>query len=108
MKKYIVLALCVAVLSIVLASQVLAQPEINSTITGKNHPQQPGQGSVHVNSALPDANQNNAQMSETPRPEIWFGLIISLVGAAVFWLSVLWMGRRRAYKNIGHIKKISF
>ncbi len=104
MKKYIVLALCVVVLVIVLAGQAVAQPEISSYTAGKNHQQQPGQ----VNSVLPDEHQKNAQISETPSPVIWFGLIISLFGAVVFWASVLWMARRRPQREFGHIRKISF
>jgi hypothetical protein len=97
MKKYIFLFLCAAVLVLGIVHQAAAQPELNRVSASASR-QQHDRDSVLLFSTSPGEIQPDSQMSDGIQPEIWFGLAISLFGALVFWSSVLWMSRRRAYR----------
>lgn len=45
---------------------------------------------------IPVTAQQEKQAVQPEQPAIWYGLVASLVGAVVLWISVLFMARRSA------------
>lgn len=93
--KYLFLVLCFALLAIGFYQIASAQPKTIPNTAGANS-QQPLNGvSLSSNSAEPAGVQENIPMRLPVQPATWFGLAASLSGAVVFWMSVMWMAKRR-------------
>ena len=95
--KILILVMFVSLLAWGAFRFATAQPKGIPNTAGETEQRPVNQVSAYFHSNAFRQVRDDALTSVQSTPATWFGLVASLFGALLFWMSVMWIARRRRY-----------